>query len=785
MLNAVLATLVLFQATPPKPAQAAPRLVAALQPTLSSAAPGGTLDLLINLDLTPPWHLYHPILLSTGLPTTISLTLPDGVAAGPVRFPAPTLGTAFETEYLGLAGRITLLTTLTVAADVPGGTMLNIAAEVRGLACIEACVPVRAEATLSLPVSVEPGTPLNQDALAAARQAMPPPLAEAPYLQGSRLAVSHEKLAAGQRGEIAAVLRVQPDHHIQDRDPGIRGNIPTRLFIETVDGVTLARDRESWPAARVRDVPGVGRARELSGECVIRIPFEITDTRFPPGPVSLRVLLRYQACRDGGQCFPPAMAEGRVTFEVVADAAETVRSPEPLFQPAAAAGDAGDRQILLQPAAAAGGAAGGGDRSAGAEPSGRQSTPGIAWVLLAAFLGGVILNVMPCVLPVVSLKIFSFVNQAGESPGRVLRLGLMYTAGVLASFLPVAIIMTYAGMAWGGLMQQPAFLILLIAVVFAFGLSMLGVYEIQLPGFAMSVAGDATTREGCGGAFLNGVLATALATPCVGPFLGSAVGLLTRFPPLVMGAGIMAVGLGLAAPYLLLTAFPAWLAYLPRPGKWMVTFKQLVGFILMAVVVWLYSILTELVDRGPLMGSLALLCAIGLACWLLGRLDLNATRAWSALIWSGALASIATGAVGGFWLFRQVPTEIAWQKWEPGIAQRLAADGYTVYVDYTATWCTTCQYNKSFILHSAPVVQKMRALGIVAVKADFTRYDPGIQRELNDHGRNGVPLNLILPAGKPDAPIILPEVLTQATVLEALARAGPSHKTPFVAHKTP
>ncbi len=736
----------------------APALKARLYAAHEAVAPGGRTELVVELLPEKSWHIYDPIILDTGAPTLLTFDAPRGVTIGPPQFPAPTLGEDHGLEYLAHEGRVRVLAPLEVAADAAVGDA-PLRVRVRALMCKEACVPVQAEATLALRIAPEQGAPTHTDIFKAARAALPRPLEQAEYLAGSRALVSHTQVPVGGRAEVLIALKVKAGHHIQDRKPLVEGFIPTRVFIGGPEGIKLDPAAQVWPRAKVRDVPGVGRVNELAGDVLIRAPLVVADEKFTPGPVELPVLVQYQVCDDAGRCFPPLMAAARVPLEVV-----------PAGQPAVASDDPVARAAAAQAAESA---------AAGADSAGTAPAPlSLPTVFLFAFLGGVILNIMPCVLPVISLKIFGFVQQAGDDPGRILRMGLVYAAGILASFAVIALLMVTAGVAWGGLMQKPGFLIGLTAVVFAFALSLLGVYEFQVPGFALSAAGHAASKEGYGGAFVNGILATLLATPCVGPFLGSAVGVLATLPPLVAGAGIMVVGLGLAAPYVLLTAFPGWLRFVPRPGPWMVTFKQLVGFILVLVVVWLLTILVELVDVGVLKGTLTLLALVAIGCWLVGRVTLTTPARRAMALWGLAVFIVAAGGWGGYRLFAEGVKRIPWQPWEPGIAQRLAAEGYTVYVDYTATWCLTCQTNKAVVLETDRVAGRFKELGVYPITADFTREDPAIQKELQAHGRNGVPLNIVVPAGKPDAAIVLPEVLTPQIVLDALARAGSSRRQP-------
>lgn len=773
---------------------APPKISARLVAAHESLAPGARTDLAIDISIEKHWHLYHPIQLSAGGPTLISFEATPGTTFGPIHFPVPELGEFEGFEYLGFSDRLILLTSVELAKDVDLTRPLLIRARVEGIACAndKGCVPVELSPTLSLPVRNELGPAANTDIFKKGRDALPPRLEKAPYLEGSRIEISRSRLALGDSAELIATFKVRAGHHIQDRDPGTKDLIASRLYIESVDGIKIGEQR--WPEAKVHQTKLFGTVREQVGEFRIVTPISISDQKFPSGPVDLRVLFSYQCCSDRGECYPPETAEAFVRFE-----AETpnpaaasplgslvpvvVHSNDPIANPTFAAPADADTRPDQPPGAglSRGTPTGAANFVTIIDASGQAAGGAMSlwWVFLSAFLGGAILNIMPCVLPVLSLKIFSFMQQAQDEPARILKMGLVYAAGILASFAVLAVIMVTGKTAWGGLMQKPEYIIGLIAAVFAFGLSLLGVFELRLPGVVENVAGAATTREGYGGAFLNGIMATALATPCVGPFLGSAVGVLVQLPPLVAGAGIMMVGVGLAAPYVLLTAFPKWLRFVPKPGKWMITFKQIMGFVLLATIVWLLTILKEMVPAATLVSTIAFLGFVGVVCWIMGKATLSDSPLRSLSIHAGAVLLLAGGWWVSFqWLSEPAASQIVWYDWKPGLDQDLARDGYTVYVDFTAAWCLTCQTNKKLVLHSESIEKRFARDKVIALKADFTRKDAAILAQLREFGKNGVPLNIVIPAGKPETAIVLPEVLTPGVVADALMRAGPSTTPP-------
>lgn len=418
-------------------------------------------------------------------------------------------------------------------------------------------------------------------------------------------------------------------------------------------------------------------------------------------------------------------------------------------------------------------------------PAATTSSGSLFYYLLLALIGGVILNVMPCVLPVLSLKVMSFVHHAGEDRGVQFRLGLMFTAGVLASFLALAVVviaLQAAGdlVGWGFQFQNPAFVVIMSAIIFAFGLSLFGVYEIILPVQIGGGGGHGRYAE----SFLNGILATALATPCTAPLLGSALGFAFSQPPVVILAIFLTTGLGLSLPYLLLSLNPGWLRFVPKPGAWMDRFKQAMGFLLMATLIWLLWVLGQQVGLDALASVMAFLLLLGFALWLYGSmLTLSSSTARRTTVWIIVLALVG----GGWWQLvgdhvsaeavasnAQVATH---GDWVPFSEETLAAEvgaGNTVFIDFTAAWCMTCKVNEKTVIQSDEVQAAFEELGVVKLLGDWTNRDETITRVLRRHGRSGVPFYAVFPAGRLDEPIVLPEVITRSIVIDALRKAGPS-----------
>jgi suppressor for copper-sensitivity B len=400
-----------------------------------------------------------------------------------------------------------------------------------------------------------------------------------------------------------------------------------------------------------------------------------------------------------------------------------------------------------------------------APPPPPPAAGGAFWAAIgAALLGGLILNVMPCVLPVLSIKLASALQMRDRGPGRV-RLGFLAAAGgVLAFFalLGAVVVGLRAGgvaVGWGMQFQQPAFLALMVGLMVLFAANLFGLFHLALPQGAQTALARAETGPSLRADFATGAFAAVMATPCSAPFLGTAVAYALTSGPAATMAVFLAMGAGLAAPFLLLAARPGWVRALPRPGRWMNAVKLAMGALLLLAAAWLLWVL--LGSAGPLVaGAVAAAAAATLLTLWLGR------RGWLAL---PGLAVIVAAALLPAQAPRAAP-EAGWEAWSPA---RLEARGATeiVLVDVTADWCLTCQANKRLVLDDSDVAAALGAAGATPLRADWTRPDPAIAAYLADHGRYGIPFNAVYGPGAPDG-IVLPELLTERAVLDALGRAA-------------
>lgn len=393
---------------------------------------------------------------------------------------------------------------------------------------------------------------------------------------------------------------------------------------------------------------------------------------------------------------------------------------------------------------------------------------GLFLVIIGAFVGGLILNLMPCVFPVISLKILGFVNIAQEDPQKVWRHGLVFAAGVMVSFWALAALLlvlksSFPSIGWGFQLAEPLVVIGMTALFFLLALNLFGVFELGTS--LTGVGAAAQARQTWLGTFLSGVLATVVATPCTAPFMGAAVGVALTQPAAIAMAIFTSLGLGMAMPYLLLSRFPAWLKLIPRPGPWMESLKQFLGFLMMGFACYLIWILADLRGTEGLSRLLVGLLVLGLGAWIHGRWGAisrgRPTRIAAAMTSLGLL-------LGGLAVAVSSPPESPWIDYSPELVAGLRGKGKPVFVDFTASWCLTCQANKKLTLNTQTVQDRFHELGVTLVKADWTRQQEPITSALAAFGRSGVPLYLLYGRDPEAPPTILPEILTPGIVLDAL-----------------
>ncbi|WP_044934475.1 protein-disulfide reductase DsbD family protein [Pseudacidobacterium ailaaui] len=417
----------------------------------------------------------------------------------------------------------------------------------------------------------------------------------------------------------------------------------------------------------------------------------------------------------------------------------------------------------------------------GAQADAAGSAGMLARVLWLAFLGGIVLNLMPCVFPVLFIKGLSLLHSSAQERRKLRVHGLVYTLGILVSFwfIVALLLLLRAGgrqLGWGFQFQSSGFVAMMALLLFFLGLSLAGMFEIGLS--LTSVGSGLAAKEGNSGSFFTGVLAVIVATPCTAPFMGAAIGYALAHSALVSFLVFTALAVGLAAPYLLLTFQPAWTRVLPRPGVWMELLKQATAIPVFGTVIWLVWLFTQTAGANALTGLLSGFVLLAVAGWILGRWPARRTATIAAVL--VALGAAAVSLVSASRL-AEVPVRARaaatseWQPFSPGIVARFRQEGRPVFVDFTAKWCLSCQVNERVILQRADVQQKFRQGNFALVRADWTNSDEAITQALNALGRSGVPTYAVYAASSQDPPQVLPEVLTPGIVLHALDEAQGRH----------
>lgn len=739
----------------------------------------------VHFDIQPDWHIYWRYAGEVGIPTSIEWSLPEGFTVGDLQWPNPH---AIEDPSTGLSsygwdGELVLFATVTPPEDLDASAEYVFEAKSSWLACKIQCVPGSSEDSLTL--SAGPASPSEDAGLIERFAGQVPVAADAAGVPlTAEFDPAEARIVPGESLNQRLVLEAEEPWLLRLRSP----EPISQYYPEAVASFfpDTTRDlKTSHPAlAPVGEAAPTGDGIAAYDSLALDWELDAYEDA-PAGPVTLRPALTLPLVNG-------ETGETR-TFFVALERTVDI-APGPTVADAAAAPEGKPESEAAAKPEESGSGFAFTVRREGAERS-------LALVLIFALLGGMLLNVMPCVLPVLSLKVMGFVNQARESPRRVLTAGLVFALGVYVSFLALALVVVAlkvagAQVGWGFQLQEPRFVVLISAVIFAFGLSLFGVFSVELPGMAATTLQGAASKGGHGGDFMNGVLATVLATPCTAPLLGPALGFAFSQPPVMIVAFFLVIATGLALPYVLLAARPGWLRFVPKPGPWMERFKQFMGVLLMGTVVWLLSVLGSQAGAEAIVAAAWFLLAVGVACWAIGwGFELSGTPSKRTISIVAALALVgfgyflfperqlsALGADGG----TPPPVEVTsgekagdreaegidWKPFSVEAVNALVAENKTVFVDFTADWCLTCKVNERTALSNDRVIDAFREYEVEALVADYTRRQPEITKILNDFGRAGVPMYIIFPAGRPEDYILLPEVLTPSLVIEKLEEAS-------------
>ncbi|WP_233205164.1 protein-disulfide reductase DsbD family protein [Alkalicaulis satelles] len=674
-----------------------------------AVAPGETFHIALHQDIAPGWHTYWLNPGDSGEPTRLDLTLPEGWTAGEMTWPAPGAYSLGPLTNYGYSDAVTLPVQVTVPEDAAPGPV-EIPAYGSWLVCEDICVPEDGEFLLTLEVGESRRDADGAALISAAFEAAP----EAPGA-----------LQAGlERGPDSLVLTLAGDVLAGGSD-GVRA-----LSFFPFNGSIIDH------AAEQRVALGEGEAR--------------LDLR--PGR-----LTRQSVNEAYG---------GVIRFDMRQDGAWRTRAIEIEAAPGESVND-------LAPAAAAPAASSPPRDSASGGAAGQANGAGFSFWQAAVFalVGGLILNLMPCVFPVLSMKALTLVEKRGieRSEGRLL--GLIFAAGVIVTFLALGAVflaVRAAGgdAAWGMQLQSPGVVAGLALLMFLIGLNFLGAFEI---GTSLQSVGSGVRDSGRRGAFLTGVLAVFVAAPCIAPFMAGALAYALTQPPHVALAVFGFLGAGLALPFVIVAFYPGLLSFLPRPGAWMVRLRQVLAFPMFGAGIWLVWVLAAQTGPNGVLWALIMLLAAGFAAWaftLRGALA-RVTALAGAVLTAGALYFTAVQpAVTA----APAASDAVWADWSPEAVEEARAEGRAVFVDFTAAWCVTCQVNKLGALSERAVVSRFNEENVALFRADFTNRDRRIADTLAQHGAAGVPLYLMYPdnGGEPD---VLPPLLTGSIVIRAVERA--------------
>ena len=703
----------------------AQHLTAEIVSLAPSVSPGGSVDVGLVIALEEKWHVYWKNAGDSGEPPSIKWALPEGVTAGPLQFPVPTRLPLGPLMDFGYEDNTAFPVKISVASSVKPGP-IHLDAKVEWLVCREVCIPGKAH--LGIDLTVAPNAPAGKElgALGAAIKSLPQPLQD------------NWKFTV-QGGKSTLALTLLSDEKVDAKDVG--------FYPEATDLIVNAADQ-----AYVKQPGGFTL-------CLTRAEDPDHAGSYPKLPASLKGVLKLS---DG---------EG---YEVDAPVTAGENSGCDAALAAAAAG-ATTKTVAAGPV------------SSGVSTSSASTLTAMPAIGLA-FLGGIILNLMPCVFPVLFLKGLALVQSSGEERGRMRAHGLVYTLGILVSFWAIVaalLVLRASGshIGWGFQLQSPTFIAVLAAGLFFFALSLAGQFDLGLS--LTSAGGELAKKEGYAGSFFTGILATIVATPCTAPLMGAAIGYALAQPPLVTFAVFTALALGLATPYVLLTLQPAWTRLLPRPGAWMEVLKQLTAVPLFATVIWLAWVYGRLHIGGETGAEsdniiYLLLCflVLAIAGWVLGRWPGKWSSAGVAtvLVIAGLAIPLSHPTVRIVVTGDQPQAQATGQpglKWEPFSQATLdaaRAAGKPVFIDFTAAWCLSCQVNEKLILHSAEVEQQLAARDFTLIRADWTQEDPAITAALAAVNRSGVPTYVVYPSGGQAK--VLPELLTKDLVLAAVKSSG-------------
>lgn len=777
----------------------------------------------VKAKLANRWHLYSLTQKPGGpLPTKLSIQSPDSVRTTSAWSPDEPPAKSVSKIYGGLtveehAGSVVW----SAPIELPPDYRDEIQVVVEGLVCKTdgSCVPV--EQTLTAEHQRSDQSAEKSATADETSNRSGPPTEEAPsssfreedYVVQWTATIDRDAAVAG--SGLAFSFTAKPDAGFHVYEAAVTDEESSTIFVVTQKSqLKFGEPQPSSPAVTHQTHPVLPPVSYHPGEVTWSLPVSV-PREARPGEHKIAGLIAYQACTDKSCRQPKALkftatlnvAENRETvtlaspieltsaeFASAADAAATTQWVDQLAKPNTGAGSssgdtaAGDQQSSAPSSQQSDGTVSSnsneaGDSSEASVPAKPASTPmSFPAILALAFLGGVILNVMPCVLPVVGLKVMSFVQQAGENRSRVLFLNLVYTLGILSVFALLAGLAVALSFSWGEQFTYFPVRLGLTLVLFALALSYLGVWEIPVPGFAAGQASqELQNREGYTGAFAKGVFATILATPCSGPLLGYILGLTLGLSAVQTVTIILMVGVGMALPYVIIGFQPRLVSWLPQPGPWMETLKQFLAFLFLGTVAFFFAGFNE-EHKVPVFVALI---GVWFGCWLIGQVPRWQSLNRQLLAWTSGIAAAAIIGLASFHYLVPGPKVLAWEPYSEARLNELRAEGKTVLVDFSAKWCVNCIVNYNVAINTAETRETMDELNAVALYADWTDRNPEIKAKLQELNSRSIPLLAIYPGDEPNQPIILRDLVSQSDVVEALQQAGESNSGSAIADQRP
>ena len=592
--------------------------------------------------------------------------------------------------------------------------------------------------------------------------------------QSVKFSVSPTQLKPGDKGVLRATLTITDPEKKQSYTPA-EGEEGYLYLVETGEYPQLKFGKTSYPAPNHKNSDGIW---EYYKSLTLSRPFTVSKTA-KPGPITINASISFNLCnKTSGFCDPPRETEGSVKLEILPATAEDQAGQE---------GEVAEEQPLEVDSATADSAGQSTETPADATSAQEKAGGGKIWYyMLLAILGGIVLNFTPCVLPILPIRAMSMVNQAQKDISKVLIHTLVYTLGVLISFGAIAAVFVIArasgvNLTYGFLSQSLLYNLIMMSILFLFGLSLMGVWEMTVPG--MNAAAKTTSKKGYGGSFFAGVFAFLMGFSCMGPFMGPALEVAVRLSSPMLVLFFLLIGLGFALPFIIISLFPKALKLVPKPGEWMNIFKELMGFVLMYLTWKYFSNVWGLTKSGPyLMKTGLYLVYLGFAAWLYGRFVRPENKKTVQIILGlAAVAVIAASAATLLpWKEEYRPQDTAaaradgmvpadhpgWYVFSPELFARLQSEGKPVFLDIGADWCTNCKSNEKKVLLQPDIQAEFTKRGVVLLKGDFTREDPVLKDWMQKGGSIGVPFNVLYIPGR--EPVKMAELFSKADLLKAL-----------------